>query len=192
MKDMENQKCLSFILGAPMRKTKILPWTEEWKKQFDKEGKILKNIFKEEILGIYHIGSTSIPSIGFAKPIIDILIVVKDIDKVDLYNENMMAIGYDVRGENGITGRRYFPKGKENRTHHVHIYQEGHENIRFHLDFKEYLIKFTEDAKSYGDLKRKLARQFPNDSHKYQDNKQEFVNELVKKAVDWSSQRQCP
>jgi GrpB-like predicted nucleotidyltransferase (UPF0157 family) len=175
-----------------MRKTEILPWTEDWKKQFNEEEKLLKNIFKDEILGIYHIGSTSIPSIGYAKPIIDILIVVRDIEKVDLYNENMLSLGYDPRGENGISGRRYFPKGKEKRTHHVHIYQEGNENIRIHLDFKEYLIKFPEDAKSYGDLKIKLARKFPNDIHKYQDYKQDFVNELVKKAMNWSSLRQRP
>lgn len=173
-----------------MRKTEILPWTEDWIKQFNEEEKILKDIFKDEILGIYHIGSTSIPSIGFAKPIVDILIVVKDIEKVDLYNENMLSLGYNPRGENGISGRRYFPKGKEKRTHHVHIYQEGNENIRIHLEFKEYLIEFPEDAKSYGDLKIKLARQFPNDIHKYQDYKQDFVNELVKKAMNWSSLRQ--
>ena len=173
-----------------MRQTTILPWTEDWAKQYYKEKEILKNIFKNEILGIYHIGSTSIPSIGFAKPIIDILIVVKDINKIDLYNEDMLLNGYEIRGENGILGRRYFPKGEKKRTHHVHIYQEGNENIRIHLDFKEYLFNFPKDAKSYGDLKIKLAEQFSNDSHMYQDYKQDFVNELVKKATNWSSLRQ--
>jgi len=98
----------------------------------------------------------------------------------------MASIGYDPRGENGISGRRYFPKGKERRTHHVHVYQEGNENIRIHLYFKEYLINNPEDARSYGNLKIKLAKQFPNDIHKYQEGKEFFVNELVKKAINWS------
>ncbi|MCM3729835.1 GrpB family protein [Neobacillus cucumis] len=149
-----------------MRKTEILPWTEDWVKQYYKEESILKEIFKDELLGIYHIGSTSVPTIGFAKPIVDILIIVKDIEKVHLYNDKMSSIGYEPRGENGILGRRYFPKGKERRTHHIHFYQEGNENIRIHLDFKEYLINNPEDARSYGDLKIKLAKQFPNDIHK--------------------------
>lgn len=149
-----------------MRKTNILPWTEDWIKQYNEEEKILKNIFQDEVLAIYHIGSTSIPSIGFAKPIIDILIVAKDIGKVDIYNEKMLELGYKPRGENGISGRRYFTKGKEQRTHHIHIYQEGNENIRIQLAFKEYLLNFPEDAKSYGELKVKLAKWFPNDSHK--------------------------
>lgn len=172
--------------GNPMRKTEILPWTEEWADQYYQEELILKEIFKSEWIGIFHIGSTSVPEIGFAKPIIDILIVVKDIKNIDPYNEAMSSIGYDPRGENGILDRRYFTKGKEKRTHHVHIYQDGNENIRKHLDFKEYLIHNPEEARNYGELKIKLAKQFPNNTYKYQEGKEVFVNELVKKAVNWS------
>ena len=107
-----------------MRKTTILPWTEDWVKQFEKEEKILKIIFGNELLEIYHIGSTTIPTIGYAKPVIDILIVVKDIEKIDLYDEAMIIQGYEPRGENGIPGRRYFSKGKNNRTHHIHIFRK--------------------------------------------------------------------
>ncbi|MCK0473183.1 GrpB family protein [Alkalihalobacillus sp. APA_J-10(15)] len=34
----------------------------------------MKEVFKEELVDIFHIGSTSIPAIGFAKPIIDMLL----------------------------------------------------------------------------------------------------------------------
>jgi GrpB-like predicted nucleotidyltransferase (UPF0157 family) len=172
-----------------MRKTEILPWTEEWVQQYNHEEEILKQVLKEELLRIYHIGSTSIATIGFAKPIIDILIVVKDIERMELYNEEMLLLGYEPRGENGISGRRYFPKGKEKRTHHVHIYQEGNENIRKHLVFKEYLLNNPEEAKRYGELKINLAKKFPNNTHKYQNGKELFVNELVIKATDWSFKR---
>jgi hypothetical protein len=37
----------------------------------------------------------------------------------------MLALGYEPKGENGTTGSRYFPKGKDNRTHHLHIFQVG-------------------------------------------------------------------
>ncbi|KZN97945.1 MAG: GrpB family protein [Bacillaceae bacterium] len=170
-----------------MRKTIILPWTEEWEKSYKKEAKILKAIFKDEIVDIFHIGSTSIPTIGYAKPIIDILIVVKDIEKVDLYNGKMKELGYEPRGENGISGRRYFPKGQDNRTHHVHIYQIGHENIEKHLLFKEYMIKNPDEAKKYGELKMKLAKQFPDHTHQYQKGKESFVNEMVEKSLKWAS-----
>ncbi|MGD6993807.1 GrpB family protein [Sutcliffiella horikoshii] len=172
-----------------MRKTNIQPWSEEWKVAYDQEKKLLKEIVKDELLDIFHIGSTSVPAIGYAKPIIDMLIVVKDIEKVDRYNEALRKVGYEPKGENGIAGRRYFPKGKENRTHHLHIFQVGNEHIQTHLDFKMYLMAHPEDAKAYGELKLKLARQFPEDHHKYQEGKQEFVNGLVEKARSWGASR---
>ncbi|MGM0890811.1 MAG: GrpB family protein [Bacillota bacterium] len=98
-------------------------------------------------------------------------------------------MGYEPKGENGITGRRYFPKGKDNRTHHLHIFQVESEQIKIHLDFKEYLIKNPVEAKKYGELKINLANQFPNEHNKYQERKQQFVSELADKANEWASQR---
>ena len=172
-----------------MRKTKICPWTEEWGKVYRHEEKLLKGILKDEIVHIFHIGSTSVQATGYAKPIIDILIVVKSIEKVDLFNGELRRFGYESKGENGITGRRYFPKGNESRTHHLHIFQVGNENIKTHLDFKDYLIKHPEDAKKYGEVKIELAKKFPENHYRYQDEKQVFVNGLVLKAKDWALKR---
>ncbi|OZI10475.1 hypothetical protein CEW92_16725 [Bacillaceae bacterium SAS-127] len=168
-----------------MRKTNICAWTEDWGKLYSQEEGVLKEVFGDELVDIFHIGSTSIPTIGYAKPIIDILIVVNDIEKVDLYNGDLLAVGYEAKGEFGIAGRRYFPKGGDNRTHHVHIFQVGSEHIQAHLDFKEYLIRHPMDAKRYGELKINLAKQFPNEHHKYQEGKQSFIHELVGKVQEW-------
>ncbi len=73
------------------------------KKLYHKEEKVLKDLFTDELIDIFHIGSTSIPPVGYAKPIIDILMVVKNIETVDLYNDQMKSIGYEPRGENGIS-----------------------------------------------------------------------------------------
>ena len=172
-----------------MRKTDIAAWTEDWEKQYFLEESLLKEVFKDDLVHIFHIGSTSIPRIGYAKPIIDILIVVKNINHVDLYNNEMASLGYIPKGENGIEGRRYFSKGKDKKTHHVHIFQLGNEHIKTHLDFKAYLINNPVEAKTYGDLKVKLKQQFPNDHYKYQQGKQHFVDELGVKAKEWALQR---
>ncbi len=52
----------------------------------------------ENVVTIHHIGSTAIPSI-YAKPIIDFLIEVKDIAKVDEGNAAMAVLGYKAMGE---------------------------------------------------------------------------------------------
>lgn len=170
-----------------MRKTIIHPWTAEWEKLYLAEEKVLKEVFADELIDIHHIGSTSIPSVGYAKPVIDVLIVVKNIETVDLYNDQMNSLGYEPKGEFGIPGRRYFPKGKDNRTHHVHIFQAGNEAIETHLVFKEYLLAYPQEAKKYGSLKRELAKLFPHNTHQYQDGKEQFVNELMEKANAWRS-----
>lgn len=48
---------------------------------------LLKEILKEKLEGIFHYGSTFVTAIVYTKPIIDILIVVREIEKIDRYNE---------------------------------------------------------------------------------------------------------
>ncbi|WP_369794274.1 GrpB family protein [Lysinibacillus sp. A1] len=52
-----------------------------------------------EIIDIYHIGSTSVPGLR-AKPIIDMMPVVKDFNLVDTFNLEMRKIGNAAKGEN--------------------------------------------------------------------------------------------
>ena len=148
------------------------------------EAEKLNLIFGDEIIDIHHIGSTAVPGLK-AKPIIDIMPVVKDINNVDKYNREMQEIGYEPKGENGIVRRRYFQKGGDNRSHHVHIYQIGSYEIKRHLAFRDYLKLHPNEMKQYGELKEKLARQFPNDIESYINGKDQFVKETELKALEW-------
>ena len=62
------------------------------------------------------------------------------------------------RGESGLPNRRYFNKGKDERTHHVHVFQLGSMHIIRHLAFRDYLNNFPQAAKLYSDLKISLAK----------------------------------
>lgn len=79
----------------------------------------------------------------------------------------MECIGYDPKSENGLPGRRYFQKGGENRTHHVHMYQVASPEIERHLAFRDYLRSHLQVAKASGQLKEQLAHQFPYDIESY-------------------------
>lgn len=171
-----------------MRKTIIVPWSEEWAHVFEKEAFLLKNIFQDHLIDIHHIGSTSIKTIGHAKPIIDILIVVHDLSSVDLLNPSMLELGYEAKGENGIAGRRFFQKGGDHRSHHVHVFQEGDQQINFHLDFKRYLLQHPEQAARYEQKKLELAAKYPDEHHRYQEGKQDLVSELAELATKWAEQ----
>ena len=100
----------------------VTEYQPAWVEQFEEEAQALKQILKENCLKVEHIGSTSVPNLA-AKPIIDFLVIVEEIEKVDLLQGEFERIGYEYMGEFGLSGRRYLRKGPIKRTHHVHIYQ---------------------------------------------------------------------
>ncbi|AKG05276.1 hypothetical protein AAV35_011115 [Salimicrobium jeotgali] len=156
-----------------------------WKELFEEEARRIEAIFGEELFNIHHIGSTSVFGLK-AKPIIDIMPVVGNIEKVAIFNEQMERIGYEPMGEFGIEGRRYFRKGREHRTHQVHIFQADNEqDIKRHLAVRDYLCAHKEEAERYGDLKERLAKKFPENISGYADGKDKFVKELERKALRW-------
>ncbi|GGF22449.1 hypothetical protein GCM10010954_21570 [Halobacillus andaensis] len=167
-----------------MRKVAVEPYLEKWPMMFLEEAKKLREVFTTEILEIHHIGSTSVPGLQ-AKPIIDIMPVVKDITLVDQYNEEMKQMGYTPKGENGIPQRRYFEKGGDQRSHHVHFYEEDSHEIKRHLAFRDYLRTHPYEKQQYGELKQKMAQQFPYDIASYIQGKEQLVRESESKALIW-------
>ena len=100
--------------------------------EFQVENQKIKDVFGDEIVNVYHVGSTAIPNIN-AKPIIDIMVEVKNINNVDKFNSKMEQLNYEAHGEYGISKRRYISKGGNNRTHHIHIFEQGNDEIERHL-----------------------------------------------------------
>ena len=143
--------------------------------------------FGDQAIAIHHIGSTCIPDVP-AKPIIDILIEVHDIETVDHLNEQMRSLGYEPRGELGIAGRRYFRKRNDGEhTRHVHVFQTGHAEVERHLSFRDFLIAHPEEAQAYGRLKGMLASQFAEDRGRYTEAKSGFIEEMVRRARAWKA-----
>ncbi|MET0960628.1 MAG: GrpB family protein [Psychrobacillus psychrotolerans] len=167
-----------------MRKVEVVAYSEEWKKKFDEETILLQHIFGFEIKILHHIGSTSVERLS-SKPVIDMMPIVRDIRKIDAYNSAMIEIGYEPKGENGLPGRRYFQKGGDNRTHHVHMYELGNPEIERHLAFRDFLRVHSIIARKYGDLKEALAEQFPYDIEAYINRKDKLAKEIERQALHW-------
>ncbi|WP_232328975.1 GrpB family protein [Metabacillus litoralis] len=168
----------------------ITDYNENWTQLFKKEAKLISGILKDELVKIHHIGSTAVSDLK-AKPIIDMMPIVKDISNVDHFNENMIEIGYEPLGEFGINGRRYFRKGGENRTHQIHMFQyDNHFEIERHLAVRDYLRSHKKDAIEYGKLKESLALEFSKDIEGYSNGKSDFVENLERKAIEWKRENE--
>ena len=162
----------------------VTPYKKEWTLLYKEESTHLYKVFRNEIIKIHHIGSTSVEGL-LAKPIIDILPVVKNIVRIDDFNNAMIDIGYEPKGENGLPGRRYFEKGGDERTHHIHFYENGNYEVERHLAFRNYLRSHPEVAKEYGDFKKELSQCFPYDIEAYINGKERLVSEIQVKAMAW-------
>jgi GrpB-like predicted nucleotidyltransferase (UPF0157 family) len=170
---------------SEIRQVIVTAYQPSWRENYELEAAQLKSIFGGELIEIHHIGSTSIPGMD-AKPIIDILMVVHDIRKIDAYNNKMQHAGYIPKGEYGIPGRRFFIKGDElHHTHHLHVFQQRHADIARHINFRDYLIAHPEEASKYARLKKKLAVRHHLDIESYQAGKEQFIKQVDQKANEW-------
>jgi GrpB-like predicted nucleotidyltransferase (UPF0157 family)/RimJ/RimL family protein N-acetyltransferase len=169
------------------RQVELKAHDPEWLRQFEIEAERLTAVFQPNLVAIHHIGSTAVPGIK-AKPIIDIMVVVRDIEQVANCNQAMNQLGYIAKGENGIDGRRYFRKGSDaHHSHHVHTFQDAHPEIARHLNFRDYLIAHPDVAQAYSRLKEELARKYESDPPLYTDSKTDFIHSVDKKAAVWRS-----
>jgi len=168
-----------------MRKVEVVPYNPAWPFLFEAEAELLSVIFGAELVHIHHIGSTSIPGLQ-AKPIIDMLAEVRDIEKIDSLNSDMIAVGYTPKGEYGIPGRRYFFKGSEEKhSHHLHAFQSGNTEVARHLLFRDYLRSHQQEVRQYASLKVSLAARFPGDIEAYMQGKDAFIKETDRLAALW-------
>ncbi len=173
-----------------MKKVEVVPHDLKWRDLFDVESKSVTDALGKNVVAVHHIGSTAIPNI-YAKPVIDLLVEVKDIIQVDGQHSAMESLGYKVMGEFGIPGRRFFRKDNHEgvRTHHIHIFEIASAQVERHLAFRDYMLAHPEDAQKYSELKRELARRYPQNIDKYMDGKDGFIREMDKKAAQWRTLR---
>lgn len=154
-----------------------------WIKKYEEESLLIKDILADNCIAIYHIGSTSVEGLA-AKPIIDIMVAVRSLEKVDDAVDDFSKIGYEYLGEFGIAGRRYLRKGGDERTHQIHIFQaEDWNNIGRHLAFRDYMRTHERARDEYAKIKIDLAKKFPYDIDGYCDGKENYVREIEELAL---------
>ena len=169
-----------------MKKVEVVAHDPGWREAFAAEANRVSAALGENVVAVHHIGSTAIANI-YAKPILDLLVEVRDLAKVDDRRAAMESLGYEVMGEFGIPGRRYFRKNDREgtRTHHIHTFEAGSAQAERHLAFRDYLTAHPVEAQNYGELKRKLAEQHPQNPDGYMDGKDGFIKEIDRRAARW-------
>ena len=164
-----------------MRTAKVLvvSYDEAWISAFEEIKNEIETAIGELIIGIEHVGSTSVKGLS-AKPCIDIDVIIKDYSIFDEIVSKLGAIGYIHEGNLGIKDREAFKyTGKSHlMIHHLYVCPQYSEELYRHITFRDFLRHNTEAVKKYSLVKEKAAKLFPNDIDKYIEYKSPCIEEL--------------
>jgi GrpB-like predicted nucleotidyltransferase (UPF0157 family) len=165
----------------------LCPYDPTWANAFETEAFEIRKRLGDAARAVHHIGSTSVPGL-IAKPVIDILVETGSLGAIDSASDRLMGAGYEVRGEYGIAGRRYFSR-RGNPGFHVHAYEAGTESVIRHLAFRDYLRANPDAAQAYAALKLSLADASGNLPADYPDRKAAFVVQTERAALLFAAEK---
>jgi GrpB-like predicted nucleotidyltransferase (UPF0157 family)/GNAT superfamily N-acetyltransferase len=161
----------------------VVSYNPEWPLMFEAEAKNIREILGDNCVAIHHIGSTSVKGLT-AKPVIDIIMEVKDREKTII---SLESLGYLYKGEYNIPMRLYFNKKKPIDVN-LHVYEEDHPEIELNLLFRDYLRDHHESMNAYAFLKTELLKN-PSSFEKnkasftgYNLGKDDFIRTILKQA----------
>jgi GrpB-like predicted nucleotidyltransferase (UPF0157 family) len=151
-----------------------------WSLSFEREAARIQGALGRRALAIEHTGSTSVPCLS-AKPIIDILLAVRDAADEDGYAPDLEAAGYVLRiREPGWHEHRLF-KGPEADIN-LHVFSAGCPEIDRVLLFRDWLRVDADDRRLYERTKRDLARRHWTYVQEYADAKGEVIEQIIRRA----------
>lgn len=157
-----------------------------WPHRFASERDRLQPVLEPFLArAVEHIGSTAVPGLA-AKPIIDMLAVVHDIDAFEAAHAPLVDLGWHPAPEPGDdAGRRrsWCTPSVARRTHHLHVVEADSTGWPTWLAFRDALRADASAAAAYADLKRRLAARHgadPDDRDAYRQGKRAFIGATVR------------
>jgi len=188
--DEERAAYLDRVLigGREPAQVSVVEYAERWPMRFREIAERLRRALGEDVVvGVEHIGSTSVPGLA-AKPIVDVLLTVADVSDEAAYVPALESAGFLLRVRE--------PAHRMVRTPaqdvHVHVYEPGRQEVRDYIDLRDWLRVDAEDRALYAATKRTLARQRWNDMNDYADAKTEVIHDILARARAWRSGAMVP
>ena len=143
----------------------LAPYDDAWPEMAARHADILCSL-RPNLLAVHHIGSTAVPGLA-AKPIIDMMPVVRNLSRLDEQRPQLTALGFEWQGGLGMAGRRYCVLSDENgrRLAQLHFFELGSAHTARHLAFRDFLRARPSAALAYEREKRRARDLHPKDSH---------------------------
>jgi GrpB-like predicted nucleotidyltransferase (UPF0157 family) len=158
---------------------RLTPYDSEWPARFEQERSALEAAIGEWIVcGVHHVGSTAVPGLD-AKPIVDILVGVRDLEQARGCFAPLARLDYLYAPYLPDEMHWFCKPDPSRRTHHLHLVPAGSRRYRDELAFRDRLREDPELAGEYAALKRGLASRFAEDREAYTEAKSDFVRRAL-------------
>ena len=164
-----------------MRTIVVVNYDPSWPDVFERLRAFIWPVLRDVALTVEHVGSTSVPGLP-AKQIIDMTVVVPTDADIPVAIERLATLGYVHRGDLGVEGREAFYSPDGLPKHHLYLCQRDSLALSNHLLVRDYLRTHPEMAREYGELKKRLARDFPYDIDSYIDGKTDLILKILRAA----------
>lgn len=157
-----------------------LDYDPRWKSEFKRVQTYLSSLLQDQIIGVEHVGSTSVAGCA-AKPILDIDLVIDSESDFHAVKKTLEQAGYIHRGDQGIEGREVFKRLFEDEfmAYHLYVCTKVSKELLRHLSLKMYLADHPEVVIAYSNLKKELARSYPYSIQDYMDGKDAFIKKML-------------
>jgi len=158
----------------------LVEYDADWPNLFEREARRICSALGNKALQIEHVGSTSVPGLC-AKPIIDMLLVVKDSADESSYVPVLEAAGYvlQIREPDWFEHRLF--KGPDTDIN-LHVFSLGTSEIDRMLRFRDWLRSNEKDREKYAQVKLNLAKNKWRHVQHYADAKTSIVQEIMERA----------
>jgi GrpB-like predicted nucleotidyltransferase (UPF0157 family) len=164
------------VKDAPVE---VVPYSKNWPALFAEEAARLQLALKPWLVAaIEHVGSTAVPGL-IAKPIIDIMAPVQDLESSGLAIEAAQSVGYCYYPYKTDQMHWFCKPTPSVRTHHLHLVPWGSQLWQERLAFRDALRMSSALSQKYGNLKLSLAAQYPLDREAYTEAKSPFVASVL-------------
>lgn len=157
----------------------VVAYDPRWPARFERERALLAEAIGPWAGGgIHHVGSTAVPGLE-AKPTIDILVGVGDLESARECFEPLAELGYLYAPYLPEEMHWFCKPSPSRREFHLHLVPADSRRFRDELAFRDRLRDSPEVAREYAELKKSLAARFRTDREGYTEGKSDFVARVL-------------
>ena len=152
-----------------------------WAAQFTREEERIRAALGPRAVQVEHVGSTSVPGLA-AKPLIDIVLTVRDSADETAYVPDLTAAGYVLVVREPDWYEHRFLRDRKADVQ-IHVFSVGSPEVERMLTFRDRLRTRPEERELYERTKRELAARRWDYVQDYADAKSAVVEEIISRAT---------